>query len=229
MAPTRTSTTPHPTVQRSTVQRSTTQLATTQRSTAHLTRHRTAPLIADRPLVLRSAIETSAPPPRTNPTSKVVPVRWTPEPQVQRAAQRSPVRPAPPRPRPTTHPTQNTPGPPVAPAYPPVAVTAPPLPTTPPRPRLPTVQRATGASSEPRPVSRPPTPTPTPAQTITRATTKTQPESDDETDDAKPHHAPSRADLDQLARSLIDPVSRLLRAEVRHGRERAGRLHDRRR
>ncbi|MBB5958266.1 hypothetical protein FHS29_004874 [Saccharothrix tamanrassetensis] len=34
-------------------------------------------------------------------------------------------------------------------------------------------------------------------------------------------------DLDSLARKLIEPVSRLLRAELRSGRERAGRLHDR--
>ncbi|HYQ68026.1 hypothetical protein [Actinophytocola sp.] len=40
------------------------------------------------------------------------------------------------------------------------------------------------------------------------------------------HPAP---DLDDLARRLLEPVGRLLRAELRHGRERAGRLHDRRR
>ncbi|MBB5802163.1 hypothetical protein F4560_001931 [Saccharothrix ecbatanensis] len=38
-----------------------------------------------------------------------------------------------------------------------------------------------------------------------------------------------RSDLDDLARRLLDPVGRLLRAELRHGRERAGILHDRRR
>jgi hypothetical protein len=46
-------------------------------------------------------------------------------------------------------------------------------------------------------------------------------------------HRPGRPadlpDLDELARRLIEPVGRLLRAELRHGRERAGRLHDRRR
>ncbi|MFI0466242.1 hypothetical protein ACH347_19375 [Saccharopolyspora sp. 5N102] len=36
-------------------------------------------------------------------------------------------------------------------------------------------------------------------------------------------------DIDELARRLIEPVGRLLRAEFRHGRERIGRLHDRRR
>lgn len=35
--------------------------------------------------------------------------------------------------------------------------------------------------------------------------------------------------IDDLARRLIEPVSRLLRAELRQGRERIGRLHDRRR
>ncbi|MGW5647453.1 hypothetical protein ACWEV3_37105 [Saccharopolyspora sp. NPDC003752] len=36
-------------------------------------------------------------------------------------------------------------------------------------------------------------------------------------------------DIDELARRLIEPVGRLLRAEFRHGRERIGRPHDRRR
>lgn len=36
-------------------------------------------------------------------------------------------------------------------------------------------------------------------------------------------------DLEELARRLLDPLGRLLRAELREGRERAGRLHDRHR
>ncbi|MBP2324832.1 hypothetical protein JOF56_005217 [Kibdelosporangium banguiense] len=36
-------------------------------------------------------------------------------------------------------------------------------------------------------------------------------------------------DLDDLARRLFEPISRLLRADLRQGRERTGRLHDRRR
>lgn len=36
-------------------------------------------------------------------------------------------------------------------------------------------------------------------------------------------------DIDELARRLLDPLGRLLRAELRLGRERTGRLHDRRR
>ncbi|MEU6153065.1 hypothetical protein ABZ816_24000 [Actinosynnema sp. NPDC047251] len=37
------------------------------------------------------------------------------------------------------------------------------------------------------------------------------------------------AEADGLARKLVEPIARLLRAELRTGRERAGRLHDRRR
>ncbi|UQI45675.1 hypothetical protein M1P56_15595 [Streptomyces sp. HU2014] len=36
-------------------------------------------------------------------------------------------------------------------------------------------------------------------------------------------------DTDELARRLLDPLSRLLRADLRRGRERAGRLYDGRR
>ncbi|MDX3539773.1 hypothetical protein PV721_36730 [Streptomyces sp. MB09-01] len=45
------------------------------------------------------------------------------------------------------------------------------------------------------------------------------------------HAAPQvpDADLDDLARRLLDPVSRLLRTELRRGRERAGRPFDGRR
>ncbi|NUS14751.1 MAG: hypothetical protein HOY69_25695, partial [Streptomyces sp.] len=37
------------------------------------------------------------------------------------------------------------------------------------------------------------------------------------------------AELDELARRLLDPVSRLLRTELRRGRDRTGRPHDGRR
>ncbi|MFT2019353.1 hypothetical protein ACMA1D_26425, partial [Streptomyces sp. 796.1] len=40
---------------------------------------------------------------------------------------------------------------------------------------------------------------------------------------------PPGTDLDELARRLLDPVSRLLRAELRRGRERSGRPFDGRR
>ncbi|MFD4862224.1 hypothetical protein [Streptomyces atratus] len=37
------------------------------------------------------------------------------------------------------------------------------------------------------------------------------------------------ADIEELARRLLDPVSRLIRADMRRGRERTGRLYDGRR
>ncbi|MGW1292008.1 hypothetical protein [Streptomyces sp. NPDC002533] len=39
----------------------------------------------------------------------------------------------------------------------------------------------------------------------------------------------SGTDIEELARRLLDPVSRLIRADLRRGRERSGRLHDGRR
>ncbi|KRV50195.1 hypothetical protein AQ490_13800 [Wenjunlia vitaminophila] len=36
-------------------------------------------------------------------------------------------------------------------------------------------------------------------------------------------------DIEELARRLVEPVGRLLRADLRRGRERAGRLYDGRR
>ncbi|MEU7035116.1 hypothetical protein ABZ958_15695 [Streptomyces sp. NPDC046237] len=44
-----------------------------------------------------------------------------------------------------------------------------------------------------------------------------------------PPAAPRGKELDELARALIDPVARLLRAEMRRGRERTGRPYDNRR
>ncbi|MGW2377285.1 MULTISPECIES: hypothetical protein [Kitasatospora] len=49
---------------------------------------------------------------------------------------------------------------------------------------------------------------------------------------AAPAEAPDAAapaDLDELARRLVEPVGRLLRTELRRGRERAGRPYDLRR
>ncbi|MFD8707596.1 hypothetical protein ACFV1W_34280 [Kitasatospora sp. NPDC059648] len=49
---------------------------------------------------------------------------------------------------------------------------------------------------------------------------------------AEPPGAPDAAgpaDLDELARRLVEPVGRLLRTELRRGRERAGRPYDLRR
>ncbi|QCW80712.1 hypothetical protein EQG64_25490 [Streptomyces sp. S6] len=49
------------------------------------------------------------------------------------------------------------------------------------------------------------------------------------TETTAPANRITGAELDALARRLIDPVSRLIRADMRRGRERAGRPHDGRR
>ncbi|SCE14173.1 hypothetical protein GA0115239_12361, partial [Streptomyces sp. BpilaLS-43] len=48
------------------------------------------------------------------------------------------------------------------------------------------------------------------------------------TTSAAAHPAPG-PDLEELARRLLEPVSRLLRADMRRGLERSGRLYDGRR
>ncbi|MBM7058263.1 hypothetical protein JS521_31685 [Streptomyces sp. RHZ10] len=47
--------------------------------------------------------------------------------------------------------------------------------------------------------------------------------------DAAPANRLSGTEIEELARRLLDPVSRLIRADLRRGRERSGRLHDGRR
>ncbi|MGW6580252.1 hypothetical protein ACWF76_12770 [Streptomyces globisporus] len=47
--------------------------------------------------------------------------------------------------------------------------------------------------------------------------------------DAPPANRLSGTEIEELARRLLDPVSRLIRADLRRGRERSGRLHDGRR
>ncbi|NEB90879.1 hypothetical protein G3I21_03885, partial [Streptomyces bauhiniae] len=68
----------------------------------------------------------------------------------------------------------------------------------------------------------------TPAQgaTHTNTTSKQQGKSSTRAKPAAPESAP---DLDDLARRLLDPVSRLLRNELRRGRDRTGRPFDGRR
>jgi syndecan 1 len=57
-----------------------------------------------------------------------------------------------------------------------------------------------------------------------------EPATDTKTD-TEPENVPDQPplDLDAMARRLIEPVARLLRTELRRGRERAGRPHDGRR
>ncbi|MFJ6732546.1 hypothetical protein ACIQRM_09970 [Streptomyces griseus] len=50
-----------------------------------------------------------------------------------------------------------------------------------------------------------------------------------DTSDAPSANRLSGAEVEELARRLLDPVSRLIRADLRRGRERSGRLHDGRR
>ena len=164
----------------------------------------TAPLIHDRPLI------TPTHPDRPPTTPRAVPARGTSPAAGPTAA----ARPAPAPTRTTTgvqravvRPTPPadlptaTPNAPIVPAYPP-AVMAPPTLTHP----TPTVQRAPDKSP---------------------TTTKLHPKPPTADKPAPPRA--ERSDLDDLARRLIDPVSRLLRAELRHGRERSGHLHDHRR
>jgi syndecan 1 len=84
----------------------------------------------------------------------------------------------------------------------------------------PAIQRAAGAGMPGIPAGVP--------VTIMRDTRDTAP---DEGSGSGPNTGPStgRSDVDDLARRLVEPVSRLLRTELRRGRERTGRPHDGRR
>ncbi|QNP70147.1 hypothetical protein IAG44_12255 [Streptomyces roseirectus] len=71
-------------------------------------------------------------------------------------------------------------------------------------------------------VQRNPAPQATSANPATPAARKTP-----DTPPSPP--TPQDSDLDDLARRLIDPVARLLRTELRRGRDRTGRPYDGRR
>ncbi|AZM56062.1 hypothetical protein DMA15_28580 [Streptomyces sp. WAC 01529] len=130
----------------------------------------------------------------------------------------------------------------------PVAATPAVVPLSKPYPRAPrqapapparrtTVQRR---RPEPTPASPPPPqpqpqPQPQPPTPVTRTTTPTDNKPTTRTRPTEPaaHPGPSSpapeatpADLDDLARRLLAPLSRLLRAELRGDRERIGRLRD---
>ncbi|MBW4720269.1 hypothetical protein [Saccharothrix obliqua] len=117
-------------------------------------------------------------------------------------------------------------------------VSTPPLPINPPpttkrqdfRIDNPTVQRigpartaAAGPSSAPVPDPGPPSPEPATTDQHTDQEHTAPVDAEQFIRDLRP------AELDNLARRLFEPIARLLRAELRGGRERAGRLHDRRR
>ncbi|WP_234102361.1 hypothetical protein [Streptomyces venezuelae] len=86
------------------------------------------------------------------------------------------------------------------------------------------MQRATGGSGGPAAAPRAGRPTPPPAT----ATGTTSSGRSKRAGDGVPPGGPD-LDLDELARRLLDPVARLLRTELRRGRERAGRPFDGRR
>ncbi|SFS99041.1 hypothetical protein SAMN05660874_04765 [Saccharopolyspora flava] len=185
--------------------------------------HRTSPLpvrslIAAHPLNVRTgrgfesaSTETHAPP-----TTTTSPARWnTPGSAIQRTPTARPHRPTPP-------PTSTTDLVPPAPRQSPTTAapaTAAPTRSAPTKTPTPT--------SPPPPIQRSPAPqvpgvpAGVPVTVVQREAAPPEP---------RPEPAPAReTDTEELARSLVEPVSRLLRAELRHGRERLGRLNDRRR
>ncbi|WP_280728098.1 hypothetical protein [Kitasatospora sp. MAA4] len=113
---------------------------------------------------------------------------------------------------------------PIPPSAPPAAVViqrAPPPPPPPPPPAAapPTPPPPAGRRSAPAREAAGPTPS-----TLTPTPAPAEPPARADVDEAL--RALDRGQLDQLARRLVDPVGRLLRAELRLGRERAGRLLD---
>ncbi|MBR7674408.1 hypothetical protein KDA82_15545, partial [Streptomyces daliensis] len=81
---------------------------------------------------------------------------------------------------------------------------------------------ATGRSPQPAPPGAPDTATGTTTGTGSRAAEPPDHKGGDTS-------GIGNLDIEELARRLIEPVGRLLRADLRRGRERAGRLYDGRR
>ncbi len=81
----------------------------------------------------------------------------------------------------------------------------------------PPVQRREAALPPPPPSPPPKAPSPSPAPSPAQSTSQQQ---------GRAGGRPDDAELDELARRLIGPLSRLLRAELRTDRERVGRLRD---
>ncbi|MFG2993607.1 hypothetical protein ACGFZK_30650 [Streptomyces sp. NPDC048257] len=232
------------------VARQVTDPSTAPHLTGDTTASRTLQLLAARPLPLGTRDMGSAAGPAARPASRpVVPARWsappTPHaapPQVQRAAMAGPRGTTPPpavRPVRAVHAVR-----PAAPAAP-TRAAATPLPVTGPHAPPLVVQPAPAASpAQPVPVVRPRTPPPAAAPVATGPAppapvqrtpggprTGPGPAGSAGPAPADRHTAPQvpDSDLDDLARRLLDPVSRLLRTELRRGRERAGRPFDGRR
>ncbi|MCX2732784.1 hypothetical protein OOZ19_21305 [Saccharopolyspora sp. NFXS83] len=211
---------------------------------------RVLPLIATRPLPVRThhaQTGSRTPPNRSEDAPAVAPLRWG------RPDERAPSPSAPPRIA-NPPPVQRSPaaprgaavgegppraGKPVAPtlAAPTVlsAVDAPATPES--SPPLAVQRRSTPPAQE-----REAPPAPTPSTSTTEATppipgvppgvpvTVVPTEHEPATDDTQAASNDTGGDdVDELARRLVEPVGRLLRTELRHGRERFGRTYDRRR
>ncbi|MFB7450230.1 hypothetical protein [Streptomyces sp. NPDC056194] len=91
---------------------------------------------------------------------------------------------------------------------------APEPPAPPPAPPVPI--QPTAAAAPPRPAPR--------TTTVARTATASPPARQPTTETAPAPESPTQ--LDELARRLVTPLSRLLRAELRADRERVGRLRD---
>ncbi|MFG3122594.1 hypothetical protein ACGFYO_11370 [Streptomyces sp. NPDC048201] len=197
-------------------------------------------LLPARPLTLstEAAPPVAAPARRGAAERPVVAPRWTRETAgapTSAAVQRAPQAPVAPAPARAVRPTPLAPAP-TAPAARPLPVTAPQPPAvqpflanppareaTPPNPAPPLVrpvrvQRDVGGTASPPASGQVKAATPPPERGRNATTTRAR--------TPAPESAP---DLDDLARRLLDPVSRLLRTELRRGRDRTGRPFDGRR
>ncbi|MEU6979677.1 extensin [Streptomyces sp. NPDC046371] len=133
---------------------------------------------------------------------------------------------------------RRTPAPPVVPlsaprpAQPvrtPVAVQQAPAVVAAPAPSRPVQARATAPAPAAAPAPAPVIPTPLPPRTPVQRSTgagSSTPAPAPAPEQAAASASASPAQLDELARRLVTPLSRLLRAELRADRERVGRLRD---
>lgn len=197
-------------------------------------------LLPARPLTLstEAAPPIAAPAQRRAAERPVVAPRWTRETAgapTSAAVQRAPQAPVAPAPARAVRSTPLAPAP-TAPAARPLPVTAPQPPAvqpflanapareaTPPSPAPPLVrpvriQRDADGTASPPAAGQVKAASPPPEQSRTATTSR-----------AKTPAPESAPDLDDLARRLLDPVSRLLRSELRRGRDRTGRPFDGRR
>ncbi|MFR9728793.1 hypothetical protein ACL03H_06135 [Saccharopolyspora sp. MS10] len=214
---------------------------------------RALPLLGARPLTTRTRLAGQSPHHASPPPARVAPLRWSRrEPATADPPGPHPVRRAisparaelPPATGPGAAAAAPTPAAPAAPATPATAApatSATPAPATPAAPadRPPLASRAP-ASRIQRSSTAPPAPPTPPQDEQPEAQVPGVPAGIPVTVVPKQHREPEPGqepgasgggdtDVDELARRLVEPVGRLLRTELRHGRERFGRTYDRRR